>query len=169
MLGEQIDFNSCCKENEIIEFLYKIFQDDFINCRCYLADKIYIDPKSDKLKDGKEEIFWHVTTKDNPRSKKREFDRERASRLKWIKNIIHNYHHDDIKLFYHYEKNKKIRLYLWAEKVDFIVIIQKLGRKSSYLVTSFYINKNYNRKIYSKRYDAYLNKKDEKLNGCEWF
>lgn len=169
MLSEQIDFDSCCKENEIIEFLYQIFQNDFINSRCYLAEKIYIDPKSDKLHNGKEEIFWHVITKEDPKRKKREFDKERASRIKWIKNIIQNYHHCDIKLFYHYEKNKKIRLYLWAEKVDFIVIIQKLGKKSSYLVTSFYIDKNYNREIYSKRYDVYLNKKDERLKGCEWF
>ncbi len=53
--------------------------------------------------------------------------------------------------------------------VDFIVIIQKLGSKSSYLVTSFYIDKNYNKKIYQKRYENYLSNNDKKLVNCEWF
>jgi hypothetical protein len=49
------------------------------------------------------------------------------------------------------------------------VILQKLGSRSSYLVTSFYIDEDYNKNIYIKRYEAYKNKKDIRLNGCEWF
>ncbi len=169
MFDEKINFESCCDRTEITDFLYNIFKTDFIDTSCYLAGKIYIDPKSKNKKDGKENIFWHVVTKENSKTKVREFDKERASRIRWIKNIIDNCQHENIKLFYHYEKNKKIRLYLWAERVDFIVIIQKLGRKSSYLVTSFYIEKNYNKNIYFKRYNVYRDKKDMKLSDCEWF
>ena len=170
MFSEIIDFSSCCKEEDRIEFLYSIFRNDFIINRCFLADKIYIDPKSHQKKDSKERVFWHIITKTNPKTKKREFDINRASRIHWIKKIILNCFDKEIKLFYHYEsKQKVIRLYLWAYRQDFIVIIQKLGDTSSYLVTSFYIEKHYNRKIYQKRYETYLSKKDKMLEGCEWF
>ena len=62
-----------------------------------------------------------------------------------------------------------VTLILWAYNYDFIVIVQKLGKKSSYLITSFYIDKKYNKNIYEKRYNDYINKKDEKLKNCKWF
>ena len=157
--------------DEIIELLYEIFKNDFIDNRTYLAEEIYIDPISNDIEPSvnKEKIFWHIITRVHQKSKKREFDKERAIRIKWIKSIILNYADTQIKLFYNYEKNNKIRLYLWAYNVDFVVIIQKLGKRSSYLVTSFYIDKNYNRNIYQKRYESYINKNDKRLLNCEWF
>lgn len=170
MFSEIIDFTNCCADDKKIDFLYAIFKDDFVNNDVHLNGTVYIDPKSHDKEDGKEKVFCHIVTKVNPKTKKREFDENRASRIKWIKKIIENYFNHQIKLFYHYEeKQKVIRLYLWAYNKDFIVIIQKLGKKSSYLVTSFYIDKNYNRKIYDKRFETYINKSDDKLKGCEWF
>lgn len=170
MFSEIIDLNNCCKEFEMIDFLYAIFEKDFVNDKTFLANKIEIDPISKDKSDGKEKIFWHVVTKENPKNKKREFDAHRASRIKWIKRMILNHDHNEIKLFYHYEnKQKVVRLYLWAENKDFIVIIQKLGKSSSHLVTSFYIEKNYNRDVYGKRYQNYMSKRDINLKECEWF
>lgn len=169
MFGLIIDFEVCCKREEIYDFLYNIFKSDFIDNRCYLANKIYINPQSHKKIDGKEEIFWHIISRKNTKTKKREFDKKRASRIRWIKPIILNYDSDEIKMFYHLEASGKIRLYLWAYKRDFIVILQKLGSKDSYLVTSFYIDKNFNREDYNKRYEAYIKKENPKLNNCEWF
>lgn len=169
MFSEIVDVKNCCSDDALADFLYKIFKTDFIDNSTYLANKIYIDPKSKEKIDGKENIFWHVITRTNQRTKQREFDEERACRIKWIKKIIVNHGHSEIKLFYNYEKNRQVRLYLWAYNFDFIVIIQKLGKKSSYLVTSFYIDKNYNINIYNKRYEAYLHRKDMNLKDCEWF
>jgi len=95
-------------------------------------------------------------------------DFDRASRIRWVKTIIENHSLDKIKLFYYCEHDGKIRLYLWAYQNDFIVILEKLGKSSSYLVTSFYVDKRYNRETYTKRYDDYINNKDGRLNGCEW-
>lgn len=167
MFGDIIDFDSCCGENEIIEFLYEVFKNDFIINKCYLADKILIDPKSDQLHDGKEEIFWHVVTrKDRGR---RKLDKHRACRIKWIKPIILNHTHEKIKMFYYFEDTGKVRLYLWAYEVDFVVILQKLGVKSSYLVTSFYIDNQKKRDVFQRKYTDYIEKKDTRLDGCEWF
>lgn len=170
MFEEIIDFKNCCQKSKKVDFLYNIFQKDFIENDTILANKMYIDPLKKDKTEGKEKIFWHIITKENQKTKQREFDDNRAARIKWIKTIIANHNDREIKLFYHYENRQKvIRLYLWAYKKDFIVIIQKLGKSSSHLVTSFYIDKNYNKNMYEKRYRNYLDKKDKNLQECEWF
>jgi len=167
MFCETIDFGSCCQTNEIVGFLYKIFKNDFIDTSCYLANTIYIDPKSHKKKEGKEEIFWHVVTRKERGS--RRLDKHRASRIRWIKPIISNHNDEAIKMFYYFEDTKKVRLYLWAFEVDFVVILQRLGNSSSYLVTSFYIDNQKKRDVFEKKFNDYQDKKDSRLSGCEWF
>lgn len=162
-----IDFGSCYKPDEIVEFLYEIFKKDFIDNRCLLANQIYIDPKSEEKKDGKEEIFWHVVTRKDKGIRK--LDKPRASRIKWIKPIILNHDYEKIKMFYYFEDSGKIRLYLWAFETDFVVILQKLGHSSSYLVTSFYIDNQKKRDVFEKKFNDYKNGKDARLSGCEWF
>lgn len=135
MLGEVVDLKTCCDTSELVEFLYNIFRLDFIESSTFLADKIYVDPISNDKQDGKESIFWHVITRKV--NGKRMIDEPRACRIVWIKPIVINYAHSAVKMFYYYEDTKKIRLYLWVPHEDFIVILQKLGETSSYLVTSF--------------------------------
>jgi len=167
MFSELLDFAAFKNEEEIIDFLYSIFQEDFVINRCHLADKIYIDPKSDKSQDGKEEIFWHVITRKD--RGKRRLDKNRACRIKWIKPIILNHTYEKIKMFYYFEDTGKIRLYLWAFEVDFVVIMQKLGTTSSYLVTSFYIDNEKKKNVFEKKFTDYVERKDTRLNNCEWF
>lgn len=162
-----VDFESYGQADEIIEFLYTIFKNDFINTTCHLASTIYIDPQSHKKREGKEEIFWHVVTRKERGTRK--LDVPRASRIKWIKPIILNHSYDKIKLFYYFEDTGKIRLYLWAFEVDFVVILQKLGASSSYLVTSFYIDNQKKRDVFERKFKDYQDKKDIRLSGCEWF
>lgn len=166
---------------KIIDTLYDIFHRDFIAEKTYLAQLIYIDPRRHMKDEGKELDFWHLTTREvkekvweNNRCVWKVLDRypdfARASRLEWVKQILTNHDHDCIKMFYHKETNKKrdIRLYLWAYEHDFVVILQKLGRSKSFLVTSFYIDHNGKKQDYNKRYHNYINGLEE-LKGCEWF
>ena len=180
MLDKILDLNKIESEN-LFDYLYSIFHSGFVKNRTYLARKIYIDPKSHDLEDNKEKIFWHLISREEKetywengikkfRSLGRYLDFRRAERIHWIKEILENHSHEKIKLFYHRESNKKrdIRLYLWAYKDDFVVILQKLGKSSSFLVTSFYIDHQGKRDDYQKRYEKYRNG-DETLKGCEWF
>jgi len=72
-------------------------------------------------------------------------------------------------MFYYFEDTGRIRLYLWAFEVDFVVIMQKLGNSSSYLVTSFYIDNQKKKDVFEKKFTDYIQKKDIRLNNCEWF
>jgi len=180
MLSEPIELNKI-DATQIIEFLYRIFHHDFVANKTYLAKTIYINPRSHRKDDGKELDFWHLTTREqketvweNRRRVTRVIGRypdfARASRLEWVKQILTQHNHEDIKLFYHRESNKKrnLRLYLWAYKHDFVVILQKLGRTDSFLVTSFYIDHDGKKRDYQTRYLNYSNG-DNDLQGCDWF
>jgi len=165
----------------LFEYLYEFFRRDFIESRTLLANTIWINPKSYDKEDGKEKVFWHLTSRDEKErvwngkqfvwnSIGRYLDYGRASRIEWVKQILLNHNSDQIKLFYHRESNTKrdIRLYLWAFNFDFVVILQKLGKSSSFLVTSFYIDHQGKRNDYEKRYENYV-EGDIELYGCEWF
>jgi len=167
---------------KIFNVLYEIFHNDFIKTKVYLDNSIYINPQSNKKENGKELSFWHLTTrkqtyfkKENGKNKKiqeRLLDYNRASRIHWIKPIIKNcVSSTNIKLFYKKETTgkKPIRLYLWAYKEDFVVILQKLGKSSSFLVTSFYITEQYKRNSFEKYFEDYTNNRNPNFIRYEWF
>lgn len=178
MLSEIINIDNI-EATEIFEVLYDYFCQDFIDNKTFLNKNIYINPKSYQKEDGKELVFWHLTSKKTSYTKKvgrryvkcieRLTDYRRCERLPWIRKIIENHSSNSIKSFYYMEKTKRVRLYLWAYENDFLVILEKIGQNSSYLVTSFYIDKSYNKKRYNVRYSDYMNKKDVNLLNCEWF
>lgn len=180
MLTPPIELNRI-DATEIIDTLYAIFRRDFIANDTYLAKQIYIDPRCHRKDEGKEIDFWHLTSREikekvweNRKPVWKVVDRypdfDRASRLEWVKQILTNHDHECIKLFYHKETDKKrnIRLYLWAYQEDFVVILQKLGRTTSFLVTSFYVDHSGKRRDFEKRYQNYIDG-DIALQGCEWF
>lgn len=165
----------------VYDYLYGFFQRDFVRQRTMLNGTIYIDPRSRTLEDGKEKDFWHLTTRTNKYFVKqgnrhvpveeRLLDYARAERIEWVRQIITNHVHAKIKIFYHQESNPRrdIRLYLWAFEDDFVVILQKLGRSTSFLVTSFYIDQPDKRTDYDKRYRNYVTGANSVVTGCEWF
>lgn len=166
---------------QIIDSLYGIFHRDFVANRTHLAGTIYINPRSNYKEDGKELDFWHLTTREEKEKTwvnnkpvwtvtGRYPDFDRASRLEWVKQILSNHQDARVKMFYHRESNPKrnVRLYLWAHNDDFVVILQKLGRSESFLVTSFYITHNSKRTDFQSRYENYING-DNGLQDCEWF
>lgn len=180
MLSQPINLGQI-DATRIIDTLYQIFCRDFVANKTFLATSIYIDPRSHRKDDGKELDFWHLTTKENKervwvnnrpvwQSTGRFTDFQRASRLEWVKQILCNHSHAAIKMFYHQETNEKkdVRLYLWAHENDFVVILQKLGKSTSFLVTSFYIEHAGKRKDYEQRYSYFINNPTN-FAGVMWF
>ncbi|HDR9061242.1 hypothetical protein KDX16_24785 [Burkholderia vietnamiensis] len=166
---------------KIIDYLYQIFHRDFVATQTFLNGTIWIDPKSSRKENGKEATFWHLTTRNtkviskqgnqNVEVIERLPDYRRSERLEWVRIIIEGHDDPRVRCFYHQESNEKrsIRLYLWAYQHDFVVILQKLGKSSSFLVTSFYVDHERKRDDYQKRYNAYINGAAPELAGCEWF
>lgn len=181
MFSGLIDITGFSSDDETFDYLYLFFEQDFIDQQTILAGSIYMDPKGQGMRDGREEVFWHITTREKKKKVKqgkkivqivtRPLDPDRAQRLEWIRPMIINHSHTDIRLFYRKgTKGKKpIRLYLWAYNHDFVVIIQKLGAKDAFLVTCFYITETYKRASYAKWHADYRAGTQADLAGCEWF
>ncbi|MDC5133985.1 hypothetical protein OHW36_16360 [Acinetobacter baumannii] len=176
MLSSPLNLDSICA-TQYVDHFYYFFKRDFIDSNTHL-EQIYINPRKDELEDGKQKVFWHLTTRtdsvwqQNGKQKVKVVERypdlKRATRICWIKEIIENYTDDHIKYFYSKHHTGKIRLYLWAYDHDFLVILQKLGRSESILVTSFYITHDGKRDELDEQYQEYKNGKSELVN-CEWF
>lgn len=166
---------------DLFDHLYGFFHRDFVATRTLLADKVYIDPRSSHREDGKERTFWHLTSRKQSwqekkgnrweRCEARLPDYPRSERIEWVRQIIVNHGAPQVKVFYHRDPDprKGIRLYLWAYENDFVVILQRLGKSSSFLVTSFYIDYDGKRRDFERKYHDYLSGKDMSLKGCEWF
>jgi len=169
MFSSVLDLSHCTSEDEKYEVLYRVFHRDFIQNKTYLPNAIYVNPTSQGVQNGKEKIFWHIVTCKNRVTRIREYDENRAERIEWVKRMIANHNDVEVKSFYYYEDNRKIRFYLWAYNHDFLVILQKLGATESYLVTSFYIDRIGKKEVTQRKYDEYIAKSDVRLNGCEWF
>jgi len=181
MLSEPLQLGKV-DSSQLFEFLYTFFHRDFVANETYLNQSVYINPQSGRLEDGKEQVFWHLTSRENKRqvregnrwvwiSEGRFPDYARSERIEWVKQILDNHDHPSIKLFYHQESNTRrdVRLYLWAHEHDFVVILQKLGRSTAFLVTSFYVDDAGKRRDYEKRYCIYQAKTNLAIAGCEWF
>lgn len=160
-------------------FCTVFFHRDFIASKAYLHKDIHIDPQEHKQEDGKPATFWHITTKETSYTKKvgknrfekvteRLYNSSRSERIEWVRKIIENHDHDSIRMFYSQdsEKHAPVRLFLWAYEKDFVVILQKLGKSSSFLVTSFYIDYPDKRKEFEQKFRRYEN---GHLQGEAWF
>jgi hypothetical protein len=103
------------------------------------------------------ETFVHLITRKS-KSGHRVFDRNRANRIHWIKCILENHEDEDILCLKHTEGNGAIRDYYWYEREDFLVIMKEVT-PDYIIITSFYIDDNYKKKYYRKKYESYLKNK----------
>ena len=105
--------------------MYAIFVSDFKENTLSLKDmKVWWDTR--KVNGGNhEEGFWHLITKLDYQNGERLLDPRRAERLGWCRPTIVNVNDDHVKEWEYEEGNGKIRIYLWLEDFDYIVILEK--------------------------------------------
>ena len=108
-----------------IDHLYSIFQDDFINSQPTLVGKNVIIGNQ-KIEDGKEMVFWHITSKGGTKHEERLPDMRRCERLPWIKFSIENLTNIDGLLFWEQPDNRAGNFIIYLEKHDFVIILKKL-------------------------------------------
>lgn len=181
LFSSPLNLSTFAQDSKAFDHVYGFFERDFKTQKTHLAKTIYLDPGAQGIQNGRERVFWHITTREEKKKvkegnrivekKSRPLDRNRASRIQWIRPMLQNHVHGDIKLFYRKESAGKrpIRLYLWAHQRDFVVIVQKLGASRAFLVTTFYITETYKRTSYNKLHKEYTSGTNPVLNGCEWF
>jgi hypothetical protein len=125
----------------VLQKLYLIFNYDFKENLKTLNDlPVWYDRNK---KDGLyEEGFWHLITKTDHSSdsKERLFDQRRAERLPWCGPTISNAADIEVKVWDYLEGRMKTNTYLWLEKWNYIIILEKrkLRRGNVYFLKTAY-------------------------------
>lgn len=118
--------------------------------------------------DGKEAIFWHLTSrkpKKIPRRKRKYYrqaqsntsqgrfpDLPRCARLRWVSPITEHAGEPIIQCWDYLESDGEIHTYLWLKEDDFVVIFEKMDNESRRLITSFYVDEAYKREDFEMKY-----------------
>lgn len=122
------------------------------------------------LEDGKEAIFWHLTSRKEkakkiPRRKRKFFpadqeviqperlpDMRRCERLPWIKPLIEHPADPEVLAWDYDEGDRTVKTYVWIREYDFVVILKKFPDGRRRLITSFYVDSQYKKNDFTRKY-----------------
>ena len=140
--------------NKIIILLYKIFKKDFQYGKLYF--QCYTVGWDERILpgDSHEEGFWHLITKEDMKTGERLPDFRRAERLPWCAPTIRN-SEDPVVKTWDLKARGKIRTYLWLEKMDYVVVLEKRkNKKKVFLITAYYVEGKATRGSLMKKYNS---------------
>lgn len=129
--------------SETLGDLYNIFYNDFTLGKPKLDTKPVYWDQIKKDGDKYEEGFWHLVEKLHQGEEERTFDSNRAERLPWCAPSIINFNDKIIKFWEYKESEKRIKIYLWLEDFDYVIIFQKRQFRFgevAFLLTAFYVD-----------------------------
>lgn len=138
--------------------LFGVFKKDMIDEPIYINEiQVAYDKNRSKhpLFKGKPVGFEHICTRESNHSKIRNFDRERANKIHWIKPVIHFKENARIRYFERIHANGKNQQYYWFHEKDYVVIIREITLTLQ-LVTAFKVD-NLNQTKFKSWYDGYRN------------
>lgn len=158
------------------EELYRVFCDDIRDASLrYRGNRVWFFPDKEE---GKELIFWHLTTRKQqtspvPRRKlkfkrngtlrdqsaQRLPDLRRCERLPWINPLIRHTGNMDVLAWNYKEGSGDIKTYLWIKQEAFVVVMKRYRDMSRRLITSFYVDKDYTRKDFERKYANHIKEK----------
>lgn len=150
------------------EMLYELFCRDIRdhNLR-YIGNDVWIFLDTE---DGKERIFWHLTTRKSkqktiPRRKRKFYpedktyteperlpDLRRCERLPWVKPLIEHPSEPEVLAWDYEEGDRTIKTYIWIKDQDFVVIMKRFPNGKRRLITSFYVDNSFKRKDFVRKY-----------------
>lgn len=153
------------------EMLYRVFCRDIRDGSLhYDGHRIWFFPEKS---DGKEEIFWHLTSRENkpkpiPRRKQHLYrtgqthepetvervpDFRRCERLNWVKPLVEHAVEPEVMAWDYEEGDGTIKTYVWIKDQDFVVIMKKYPDGARRLITSFYVDSEYTKKDFERKYE----------------
>lgn len=128
--------------------VYQIFERDFKQSRpTYRRFPVEYDSR---IEDGKEAVFWHLTSQYDEKTGNREMDLRRCERIPWPSPIIEHPNDKQLSVWKN-KRGKEIRILLWLEGMDYLVVLKE-SRKTVILLTAFCTDRDHTRnKLRSER------------------
>lgn len=143
--------------------IYGIYLNDFVYSELFFQGKRIIvntdivRSKREGCFVNKQKSFDHIVTRENKYSGKRQYDRDRANKIHWIKIIIENYMNPLIKVFEKTDKRGDKNILLWCEAKSYVVILRE-KQPDLFLVTGYCVDAIEQARFKSE-YKAYKNRK----------
>lgn len=131
------------------ELLYNLFEKDFKDSQpCYRGHTIWFFPDKE---DGKELIFWHLTSRKDKQNGERLPDLRRSERLPWARPMLDNFIEPEVLDWDYEEDDGDIHTYVWLKDYDYLMILKKYRDGGRRLVTSYWVEyDNFKRKLEKK-------------------
>jgi hypothetical protein len=147
---------STCSLDELLEEAYRVYKNDFLDQKIFLRNlPILTNRRKFKANDQFEETFWHIVTKDSYIAEKRQPLKSRIQKMPWVRSLIENFQHVELKYWCYLEGSGRIRHYIWAEEIDYVVILEE-KRERLFLITAFNIHHSPKRKNLTQKYEKRL-------------
>jgi hypothetical protein len=131
--------------------LYDVFRQQIRNgALTYRGNVVWHFPE---VSDGREEVFWHLTSREDKTTGDRLPDLRRCERITWVRPLVHACPHADVLDWDYVEGDGTTKTYLWLPDDDFLVILKKYPDGRRRLVTSFWVEYEHKRRELRKKYD----------------
>lgn len=138
----------------IYEELYCLFRKDFIESQPnYEGLTVWFFPEK---KNGKELVFWHLTTRDDKDAGERLPDLRRCERFPWIRPMLDQVGCPEELAWDYEEGDGTIKTYVWLDEYDFVVILKKYPDGGRRLITSFWVEYGHKKRSLRKKYENRL-------------
>ena len=126
---------------KFLAVVYHIFERDFKQSRpAYQGFPLGYDST---IEDGKEAVFWHLTSEKDKKTGNREMDLRRCERIAWPRPILEHPQDQQVSVWKK-KRGKEVRIKLWLEGVDYLVVLKE-GRNTVILLTAYRTDREHTR------------------------
>lgn len=139
-----------------LKTIFGIFKEDFILDPFELDGrqvKVILNPSFNRSFRGKPETFVHLITRESKIKGNRLFDRGRANRIHWVKQILLQREDRRIKYYQYLDEKGGLKHHFWFQEKDFMVVLKPISA-DLLVVTGFVVDK-LERTTYLRRYQKY--------------
>ena len=142
--------------DKFLSVVYQVFERDF--GRSKPAYQGYPVTYDSRLENGKEAVFWHLTSGFDRRTGNRELDLRRAERIPWPRPMMEHSTDTSLSVWKNVRKKtggpRQTRVLIWLESADYIVVLAERPRMMI-LVTAYCTDIKSQKEKLRKERDAY--------------
>lgn len=154
---EDLDFDGPSKSQ--LFTMYGIFLNDFHKSPLIHRGKKVVfnnDRTKHPLFKGKYQGFVHLVTRESKYTSRRQYDRDRANRIHWVRPILENWESSFVSYFEENNADGELQYFYWVQSLDFMIILREVS-PDLLLVTAFCVD-DYEKQNFSKKLKKYREK-----------
>jgi len=140
----------------VVQRLYRRFLDDFDRAPRYFGGLPVSFDRAVVPGEVYEQGFWHLVSRDDPRTRTRQFDPRRAERLPWCAALLDHASEPGVRVWDYREAHGILRTYVWLEQWDYVVVLENIDRRtvaSFHVVTAYWVEGPATARRFRQKYD----------------